>query len=90
MTASAGQTRRSTYADVVSELSYAFHDLPADRFPFVIEFLSASGVVVHRQEVPGPGAIKIPGLAPLFGPVTTRVIFPDGSVVEQSAPKGER
>lgn len=69
------------------ELPTAFHDLPADKFPFIVEFISSKGMVVHRIEVASPGVVKIPGLSPLFGPVSTRVTFADGTVVTEPAPR---
>lgn len=60
---------------------YAFHDLPADSFPFTVEALDASGAVVWTTEVTGPGALYVPPLATFYGPVSVRLRFPDGSVI---------
>jgi hypothetical protein len=63
-----------------------FHDLPADSFPFRIEFLDRDGVVVHQIEVDGPGGMHIPALSGRYGPISTRITFPDGEVVEVAPP----
>jgi len=60
-----------------------FRDLPADRFPFVVEYWLPSGEVVHRTEVTGPGVLEVPGLGHL-GPVGVRVSYATGEVVELS------
>lgn len=63
-------------------MPFAFHDLPASAFPFVIEFLRTDdGTVADRIEVTGPGAIAIPALAAHLGvPVAIRLTFADGAV----------
>lgn len=64
---------------------YAFYDLPADAFPFVIEFTRAdTGAVVHRIEVTGPGAITVPGLGRQLGGVRI-----DARVVQLEKPPGD-
>lgn len=48
----------------------AFHDLPADAFPFTIVFTRVdTGQVVHRIHVAGPGAVTVPALSRLHGGV---------------------
>lgn len=44
----------------------AFADLPAQEYPLLIEFLRGEQVV-HRIEVPGPGAVSIPKLGAGLG-----------------------
>lgn len=60
-----------------------FHNLPADRFPFTIEFLRVdTKEVVHTIRVEGAGALVVPPLAQQYGVrVSVRVTFPDGEVV---------
>jgi hypothetical protein len=57
---------------------FAFRDLPADYFPLTMEFITESGQVVHRMDVPGPGAIRIPGLAAEHGPIIAHLSFANG------------
>lgn len=58
----------------------AFGDLPADAFPFTIEFFRHdTGEVVHTIHVPGPGAIAVPALAADVGvKIDVRIISPQG------------
>lgn len=47
---------------MTNDLPVAFHDLPAELFPFTVEYLDAdSKQVVESTTVEGPGAIQIPG-----------------------------
>jgi hypothetical protein len=64
----------------MSEPKTAFADVPISAFPFVMDFLNTSGEVVHSITVTGAGAVHIPGLADLFGPITVRVTYADRSV----------
>lgn len=46
----------------------AFRDLPAEAFPFRVEFYREdSGEVVHRIDVTGPGAVEVPPLGRELG-----------------------
>lgn len=65
----------------------AFHDLPAESFPFKIEFMDGAGTIVHTIVVRGPGAVHIPGLAEKYGPVSVRITYPNGEVSEQKPPE---
>ena len=48
----------------------AFHDLPADAFPFTIEFFRAdTKEVVHTIRVEGPGMVEVPPLSKMHGGV---------------------
>lgn len=70
----------------------AFRDLPADAYPFKIEFYDLAGTVVHVIEVPGPGVTEIPGLAKDHGPVGVRITLATGEVLVEEpppAPPGE-
>lgn len=58
----------------------AFHDLPAEYFPAVAEFLDVNGKVIHTIYIPGPGAVTIPALAEKHGPVTVRLTYGNGEV----------
>lgn len=62
----------------------AFHDLPAELFPFTMRFLRcADGEEVHAIRVEAPYvAVHIPPLAHEFGRVRVRIEFADGSVEE--------
>ena len=62
----------------------AFRELPANAFPFTVEFFKVSdGDVIHTIVVNGPGMMQIPAIAKEIGePVGTRTIFPDGQVQE--------
>lgn len=61
----------------------AFHDLPIEKFPFTMDFLNAAGEIVHSITVSGAGAVHIPGLAEEHGPVSVRVTFADGEVIDE-------
>jgi hypothetical protein len=62
-------------------------DLPAWSYPFRIEFLNAARDVVESIEVTGPGVLNVPALAEVHGPVSVRVTYGDGSVVECEPPR---
>lgn len=69
----------------------AFGDLPIEKFPFEIDFVStATGEVVHRIEVPGAGAVRIPPLAQDHGPIRVRINFADGEVIVLEPGEGGR
>lgn len=58
---------------------FAFRDLPADAFPFTVEFIARNtGEVVHSIHVDGPGALVVPALAGKHGPIDVRVVSPQG------------
>ena len=49
-------------------MSVAFHDLPADQFPFEIVFTRAdTGEEVQRIRVEGPGVVEVPALGRALG-----------------------
>lgn len=57
----------------------AFGDLPAEAFPFTIEFLRHdTREVVHSILVDGPGVIAVPALAGKHGPIDVRLVTPQG------------
>lgn len=61
----------------------AFESLPADAFPFTVEFISHdTGLVVHTIDVPEPGAILVPPLRDDHGPIWVRASYAEGTVVE--------
>lgn len=48
----------------------SFVDLPADDFPFTIEFFRTdTGEVVHTILVEGPGSVLVPALTKQYGGV---------------------
>ena len=60
-----------------------FISLPADAYPFTIEFLAVTtGEVVYTITVAGPGAVLVPALRASYGPVRARMTYADGTVVE--------
>lgn len=60
-----------------------FRDIPADSFPFTVEWISeATNEVVYTVTVPGPGVVEVPALWPQHGPCWTRIRYPDGQIVE--------
>ena len=63
-----------------------FRDLPGDWFPFVIEARDRNHAVVWHTVVQGPGALSVPPLARTYGPVSIRVIYATGEVVEERQP----
>lgn len=65
----------------VAPRAVAFSDFPPEAFPFRVEFLNASGTVVHTIECEGPGVVEVPGLADRHGTIRVRLSFPDGHVV---------
>jgi hypothetical protein len=71
---------------VSDELPVAFRDLPARAYPFVVEYFTTTGAVVHTERVEGPGVMKVPGLSGLFGPIGVRVTYASGEVVETPPP----
>lgn len=46
------------------EDNVAFHDLPADHFPFTITITDDEFGVVWEETVEGPCALEIPGFGP--------------------------
>jgi hypothetical protein len=72
----------------MSEKPTAFRDLPEESYPFTVEFFTADGTVVHTIEVSGPGAIEVPALGTIYGPVGARAIYADGTVHVTQPPKG--
>jgi hypothetical protein len=66
---------------------FAFHNLPAEAFPFTIELLDAgTRNVVWTTTVTGPGVVDVPG-PDKTGPgrKIARVTFPDDTVEEAEA-----
>lgn len=67
----------------VPTLPFARYDLPAEAYPFVLEFFRVTDPeateVVHRIEVSGPGAVRVPGLKGDGPPVWVRMTFSDGA-----------
>lgn len=62
---------------------FAFHELPPSSFPFTVEWISEdTGQIVHTATVTGAGALYVPPLADVYGPVAARVSYADGSIVE--------
>lgn len=58
-----------------------FYDLPADHFPFTIEYV-VDGVVTHSDTVHEAGSLRVPPmseLSPLGLPVSVHMIWPDGT-----------
>jgi hypothetical protein len=62
----------------MSDKPTVFRDLPADSYPFLVEFYNDEGRLVHHIEVTGPGAIEIPGLSDEHGPIHVQTTYPDG------------
>jgi hypothetical protein len=68
---------------VNAEPPMAFQSLPADAFPFAVEFIShGTGEVVYIIEVPEPGVIRVPPLHDEHGPIWVRVSYANGLIVE--------
>lgn len=67
----------------------AFHALPLECFPFTIEAInSRTGKVVWSATFDGPSMVYIPPLKHQFGvPIAIRLLWPDGTVTTQAAPK---
>lgn len=66
----------------------AFHDLPADSFPFTMELLDAATREVRWSvRVDGPGATKVPARNEINEglPVIARIIRKDGTVAAEAA-----
>lgn len=64
----------------------AFADLPAEAYPFTLEFFKKdTKEVVHTIEVTGPGTVDVPGLSTVHGPIGVRVTFADGEVIEDQS-----
>jgi hypothetical protein len=69
-------------------LPSAFHDFPADAFPFTLELLDAvTREVCWSVRVDGPGATKVPGRNEINEgrPVIARIIRKDGTVAAEAA-----
>ena len=64
---------------------FAFRDLPAEDYPFTIEYrVAATNRLIQSQVVHEPGALDVPGLAADYGPVKVRMIFPNR--IEEAGP----
>jgi hypothetical protein len=66
-----------------------FFDLPAEAYPFTVEFLDATTFgPVWSATVTAPGLMRIPAARELNGgaPVITRITFADGDVRECPPP----
>lgn len=61
-----------------------FHDLPQEKFPFVVEAMDERRRIVWRTTVHEPGAMHVPPLARTYGPVSIRITYATGEVVEES------
>lgn len=72
----------------MSETPVTFRELPEESFPFTVEFFTADGTVVHTVTVTGPGALRVPALGKIYGPVGARTIWPDGSTSITPPSKG--
>lgn len=60
-----------------------FRDLPETSFPFTVEFfVIRTDEMVHRIVVNGPGAVVVPPLAPIYGPIRIRITYADGEIAE--------
>lgn len=70
----------------MAEKSTAFRDLPADAYPFTVEYLNAKGVVVRTEYVEGPGMMEVPPLHNLFGPISVRITFANGDTHTEGPP----
>jgi hypothetical protein len=64
-------------------------DLPADTFPFTVEYVNADNPdeMLATTTVSGPGVLRVPGFAATGVKVMVRVIYPDGQV-EECWPEG--
>lgn len=68
-------------------MQYAFHDLSADSFPFVISYIDPrTRKVIDTLTIEGPGVVHIPARS---SPVDVRVDFANGESVYQPAPKDQ-
>lgn len=56
--------------------------ISASDFPLVIECLDRAGEVVWSETIQEPGALYVPPLAKTYGPVSTRITFAGGGVME--------
>lgn len=63
-----------------------FRGVPPDMFPFTIEYLNSAGAVIHTEQVTAPGVLSVPNLVDLWGPISVRMLWPDGSVTPQGPP----
>lgn len=72
----------------MTDLPVARFDLKPGAFPFTIEAISsATGEVVWREVVNGPGRTFVPPLAEMIGrSVAIRIRWADGSITETPAP----
>lgn len=67
-----------------------FIDLGPDDYPFWLNFISErTGQVVWEQYVDAPGAVQVPALGSLYGPVKARLTFADGEVWNSDDPDPE-
>ena len=67
----------------------AFHDLPASAFPVTIEYVQhTTGKVIRTEVIEGPGALQVPGLAALFGPIGVRMTWASGQSGYSPPPSG--
>lgn len=73
----------------MSEKKTMFRDLPEESFPFTVEFFTADGTVVHTIRVSGPGAMEVPALGKIYGPVGARTTYADGVVHVTLPPEEE-
>lgn len=64
------------------ELPVGFRDLPAAAYPLVVEYSTTDGTVIQTVTVDGPGVLVVPALREKHGPISVRIRFADGDVVE--------
>lgn len=68
-------------------MATVFMELRERDYPFRLEYVSQrTGQVVWSADVTEPGAIRVPALMPVYGPVETIMRFPDGEVWSSDVP----
>jgi hypothetical protein len=69
-----------------------FRSLPAGRYPFTVRLFDAATRKLRWQaEVPGPGALRIPGRAEINDgrPLIAQITWPDGTATVAGPPDGD-
>ena len=66
-------------------IPYAVRDLPAEAYPFTVDFIDQTGKVVHTITIEGPGVTLIPALRDQYGPVDVRITYADHTVIYEKA-----
>lgn len=65
------------------DVPFAFYELPRSWYPFKVEYISeATDEVLQTVEIPGPGAVKVPGQQTLGQRCWVRLTLGDGTVME--------